>query len=375
MKVGLLTDSIERGSPGLRRYAMRLSAELLALGGADITLLHFSPGRDSFFEGKPHRRLFDTRVPLAGKQLVFYPQVRPLSLDIVHDTYHFPPFLAPASYGRIMTVADTTAITMRTHRLKNRLAHKLLFPVLVRRADHILTISQHTRHDLIELLRLPEGKVTATPLAADDHLQRVSDPARLADVRYRLKLPARYFLYVGTIEPRKNLERTVKAFARAAAAHPDAELLLAGPRGWGDADLEAVAAAEGVGARVRLLGRVEEQDLAALYTMATALVYPSLYEGFGLPPLEAMQCGCPVITSNVSSLPEVVGDAALLVDPRSIDGIAEAMRAVLASESERGAMIERGLKRARLFSWRRCAERTMEVYEHVAASRAASRAA
>jgi len=372
LKIGLVTDSIEMGSPGLRRYSMRLAEEMLRLLPGGVTLVHRGPGTDPFYAGKPTLRIWNPRVPFAGKQVVFRQQTRNLGFDVLHDTYHFPPFLVPLPYARVMSIADLTPMLMDTHRLKNKLAHRLLLPALARRADHIVTISEHTRRDVIATLGIAPEKVSATPLAADEHLRPVADPERLNRARTAYRLPARYFLHVGTLEPRKNLTRLVEAFARTAASVGDVSLVVAGARGWGDEDLGAQAKRLAVETRVVFIGRVAEEDLAALYSGAVSLVYPSLYEGFGLPPLEAMQCGCPVITSNVSSLPEVVGNAAILVDPLSVEEIAAAMTEVASRPGLSAKMAVQGISQAARFTWSRCAELTLAAYDKALETRAAT---
>ncbi len=363
MRIGLLTDSIGRGSPGIERYVLRLAEGLATLAPGRLTLFH--RGGHGFYGDKDHVTLPRSLLP---KQLTYPLRFRGRSLDVVHDTYHFPPFLSPAGYAKVMTIADLTPVLLKTHKLRNRLTHRFLMPLLARRADHVITLSEHTRRDVLRLLRLRPEKVTAVLLAAEDSF-RPAPPDDVCALRTRYDLGGRFLLHVGTIEPRKNIPRLVSAFAAVAREIEDVDLVLAGPSGWGNQDLAALARERGLEGRVRFLGRVPEDDLPGLYSAATAFVYPSLYEGFGLPPLEAMGCGCPVVTSNVSSLPEVVGNAALLVDPSSEQDIASALRAVLDDDCLRGSLRARGLERAKLFSWRRCAEETMEVYKHVIASR------
>lgn len=168
-------------------------------------------------------------------------------------------------------------------------------------------------------------------------------------------------LAVGTLEPRKNLRRVVDAFLM--IDDPTLKLVIAGGRGWGDTEIDHLIAKNP--GRIELRGYVETDDLRELYRKAAMLVYPSLYEGFGLPVLEAMSLGCPVITSKVSSLPEVGGDAAMYVDPLDTEAIAEAMTNLLADEPRRASMAQKGVERARTFSWEACAEQTVELYEQL----------
>jgi glycosyltransferase involved in cell wall biosynthesis len=197
---------------------------------------------------------------------------------------------------------------------------------------------------------------------------RPASPAEVAALRRRLGWPAerRYLLHVGTLQPRKNLGRLVAAFAAIASEEPDVELVLAGKRGWGREDPAALAGHLGVGTRVHLLGYVPRTELPALYGSATAVVVPSLYEGFGLPVLEALACGVPVAASWGSSLPEVAGSAALYFDPLDVDELAGVLRRLLAEAPLRRRLSEAGPARAREFTWERCAAATQAVLERAA---------
>jgi glycosyltransferase involved in cell wall biosynthesis len=209
----------------------------------------------------------------------------------------------------------------------------------------------------------PESKITVIPLAPNEAFRPVSRvQAETTVARYGLR-PSRYFLHVGTIEPRKNLLRLLRAFERISRADPQApDLVFIGGSGWRNREFYRAVETSPARSRVRLLGYLPEQDLAALYSASMATVYPSLYEGFGLPPLEAMACGAPVVTSNTSSLPEVVGDAALLVDPSDVGAIEAALVRVKGDPELRETLGYRGLQRARQFSWDITARRTLEVY-------------
>jgi glycosyltransferase involved in cell wall biosynthesis len=223
----------------------------------------------------------------------------------------------------------------------------------------------------VRLLGVDPGRITVTHLAADERFSPGDGAAALAALRERYDLPRdQFLLQLGTLEPRKNLATTLEAFRRVAAAAPDVGLAVVGPDGWGESGFAVPAELE---TRVHRLGRVPDEDLPLLYRAATALVYPSLYEGFGLPPLEAMQSGCPVITSETSSLPEVVGDAALLVAPRATDALATAMRRVIEDEGLRAHLSAAGIARARRFSWARTAEATLDAYDRAVVQRAGSR--
>jgi glycosyltransferase involved in cell wall biosynthesis len=236
-----------------------------------------------------------------------------------------------------------------------------------RQSMAVIADSQATRADLVRECRVPSSKVHVIPLGRDETLGSVGDHAALEGVRARYGIGRAYLLYVGTLQPRKNLSRILAGFAQVAAdpGMVGIQLVLAGKRGWLYEDLFAQAKRAGLGARVFFPGYVEHADLAALYSGAIGFVFPSLYEGFGMPVLEAQSCGVPVMTSNNSSLPEVAGDAALLVDPQDVDEIAAAMLRLATDDALRADLVERGYANARRFSWEKCARETLAVLEEV----------
>jgi glycosyltransferase involved in cell wall biosynthesis len=234
-------------------------------------------------------------------------------------------------------------------------------------ADWALCVSQSTKNDLCEHFGIDPARVFVTHLAAAPELfHPVTDQARIEAVKAKYGVPdGPYVMSLNTLEPRKNMDHAIRAFTRLAMQEPGLELrfLLVGGKGWRYGKvLEALEAAGPVRDRIVVPGYVADEDLAALYSGASAFVYPSLYEGFGLPPLEAMQCGVPVITSNTSSLPEVVGDAGILLDPNDADGLSQAMLEVCSRPALRESMSAKSLERARQFSWERCTRKTLAAY-------------
>jgi glycosyltransferase involved in cell wall biosynthesis len=229
----------------------------------------------------------------------------------------------------------------------------------VKRADAVITVSEHTAGDLVRFYDADPARLHVVPLAASLP-ETAEDPARALQ---RLNVRPPYVLFVGTLEPRKNLVRLVRAYRRAvASAGLPHRLVLAGPLGWHHHRLLAEIRAGGPG-EVILTGRTAPEDLDALYRGADVFVYPSLYEGFGLPVLEAMARGTPVVCSNASSLPEVAGDAAVTVDPRSVGGLASALERLLADPDRLRRLSQAGMERAQRFSWEQTARSTLKVYD------------
>lgn len=238
-----------------------------------------------------------------------------------------------------------------------------------RRAAHIITDAESGREEIIELLKVRPEKVSAVPLGVDAHFQPL-EPQQIEQFRQEKQLPARFVLYVGTLEPRKNIPLLLRGFARLRREQPAAmegiELVLGGAKGWLYDEIFRLVRELGLEAITRFPGYISEEELPLWYNSAECFVYPSVYEGFGLPPLEAMACGCPVITSNTSSLPEVVGDAGITVGPEDEAGLSTALARLLTDPVEKAVRRELGLRQAQKFTWEETARRTLEIYRRVA---------
>ena len=306
------------------------------------------------------RRRFPVRS--VWMQLVLPSILREVKPDLVHFTNYLAPLRMEVPY--VVSVHDMTlSLIPETHTLKKRLLTSSLVPWVARGARRVLAPSESTRRDVVRLLRLDPGRVRVIPYAASEAFRPVSEgPERLATA-YGVRPP--YFLYVGTIEPRKNLSRTLRAFARVAPSLPEHQLVLVGDLGWKYAEVLAEAQRPDLAGRVLLPGYVPEEDLPLLYSHAAAFVYPSLYEGFGFPVVEAMACGAPVLTSRSSSLTEIAEGAALLVDPLDENALAEALLALGTDAALRRELRAQGLARAATFTWERTGRETVEAYREV----------
>jgi glycosyltransferase involved in cell wall biosynthesis len=237
-----------------------------------------------------------------------------------------------------------------------------LVPAVTRRAVHIVEVSESTKSDIIELAGVAPDKITTIHNGVDEGLSPVTDVALLASVRERFALPDRFILTVGAVERQKRLGPFLSAAAPLLRKGLVDAVVLAGEKGRGVGEVEAVVSQLGISEKVRFLGYVPSEVVPALYTLARCSVYPSWYEGFGLPVIEAMACGTPVITSNASSLPEVAGDAALLVPPGDVEAMQQALERVLTDDRLRVDLAAKGIQRATKFRWRTAAIRHVELY-------------
>jgi glycosyltransferase involved in cell wall biosynthesis len=287
---------------------------------------------------------------------------------------HFPNSLAPLwqSQPYVITIHDASLYLFRAyHPWTRHLAMRMILPLVARRASAIITVSEHSRQDLIRILNLPADKLYVVHEAAPEYFRPVIDRQKLETIRRQYHLPDQYLLYVGTLEPRKNLKRLLQAIRRLHDAGIPVPLVIAGPQGWMMDDFQAYVAGLGLQAAVHYLGYVPMADLPALYSLATLFVFPSLYEGFGLPPLEAMACGTPVLSSNRSSMAEICGQAAVLINPECAEEIADSIHDLLTDEPRRMMYRERGLERAKYFSWKNAAGQTIEIYQQTLQGQAA----
>jgi glycosyltransferase involved in cell wall biosynthesis len=301
--------------------------------------------------------------------------LREISPDLFHVPHRVVPYFMPCPY--VVTVHDLDKIIF-PEAFGSRLRAEVRFRLVRRgllRAERVITVSQATRRDLTRLIGVPDDRIEIVPNAIDQQFLLTDSEAdcRLALDRYQVDYP--FLLYVGNIQPQKNLPRLVEAFAVVQAEldqHPryrDLRLLIIGDYLTAHPDLRRSVIRSRVQHKVRFLGFVPVDVLRIFYRTAEAFVFPSLYEGFGLPPLEAMAQGTPVVTSNVSSLPEVVGDAAVLVNPEHVFEIARGIRQVLLDEKLRSALVDRGRRRVEGFSWDRAADRILEIYREAAEAR------
>jgi glycosyltransferase involved in cell wall biosynthesis len=383
MRLGISGFFWNRENTGSGQYTRRLAYGLLNLdGGPECLLLrpHYGDGpaiaspRPAHISERflaPPLPLGENAAKLWFEQVSFPRACLDEGVDVLHVPYFAPPFLGARK--TLVTIHDLIPLILPAYRgsLLVR-TYTRLVAAAARRAAAIVTDSQASRRDILRLLRVPAERVRVVHLAADKSFRPESSGQRLQEVRQRYGLPEEYVLYIGGFDHRKNLNTLIAAYASLRAElRGRIPLVIAGRLPTRDSDFfphpRRLVEQQCVQDRVVFVGWVEEKDKPALYSGATLFVFPSLYEGFGLPVLEAMSCGTAVVASNSTSLPEITGDSALLVDPHDTEGLAAAMTLLLEDAAHREELASKGLQRARLFSWDKTVAQTMEAYRSVAA--------
>jgi glycosyltransferase involved in cell wall biosynthesis len=345
---------------GTEFYSRHLIRALIDLAPDRRFRLYFNrpPPADAFGGENVERRVIP--LPRLWTHVRLALEVARHPPDILFVPAHVLPILHPRH--SVVTVHDLGYLHFPdAHPLAQRLYLDLSTRWNARAATRIIADSQATRQDLIQHYRTPPDKITVAYPGIDPSLRRVEDAAQVQSVKARYGIEGDYLLYLGTLQPRKNLARLIETAIRSRAK--STKLVIAGKKGWLYHNLFAQVARLGLTDRVRFIGYVPDADKAALLSGATAFAYPSLHEGFGFPVLEAMVCGTPVICSNTSSLPEVAGDAALLVDPLDVDALAAAIDRVTTDAGLRGALVGRGHVQAARFTWTACARTVLGVLE------------
>ncbi len=364
MRIGLEVTAAVRQGAGIGRYVRELLRALAHLDTANQYHLFYASPVPLPYSLPPLPGNFSTRhLPFHDIWLARLWQRAqiPLPVELVTgplDLYHAPDFTLPPVRARsVLTVHDLSFVRDPESAAPGLRAYlNMVVPRSVSRADHIIAVSQATKADLIELYGTPESKITVLYEGVDPAFAPTPD----ATIRTKYGLGDKPYIFsISTIQPRKNYQRLIQAIA---ALPHEYNLIIAGGSGWLHEPIYAEAEKPAVRGRVKFIGFVPDADLPALYTEAAAFAYPSLYEGFGLPLLEAMACGTPVLTSKVSCLPEVAGDAAILVDPLQAGAIAEGLQQTLSSRDQ---LRPKGFARASQFRWETVARELLSLYQTV----------
>ena len=360
---------------GVSKYTELLINNLGRIDYSGEYLVYFGNGpHPSDFAAAPNFRLvqsrFNTEKPLI--RIAWEQFIAPFRLlwdrpALLHCPVNVMPLLAPTP--TVITIHDLGFMRFpdRYKKAKRFYLHALT-ALSAKRARHLITPSEAIRQEVIELLKIPARRVTAIAEGVSEDFKPVP-AAEVEKFRREKGLPAKFVLYVGTLEPRKNLPLLIRAFARWRTENPDdakgVRLILGGAKGWFYEEIFRLVEQFGLTELTDFPGYLREADLPLWYNSARCFVYPSVYEGFGLPPLEAMACGCPVITSDTSSLPEVVGEAGILVKPDDETGLTAALNRLLTDDAAWSAYREKGLVQAARFTWQEAARQTLGIYRQI----------
>ncbi|MFQ5854344.1 MAG: glycosyltransferase family 4 protein [Anaerolineae bacterium] len=367
MRIGIDVRMAYYTEAGIGQYIRRLIQGLARIDSPEEFVL-FQSRKDAAVMANTlrfERRNLWTPSHHRLEQWILPVEIAFTNVDLLHSPDFIPPFWR--STRSVITIHDLHFLRY-PHFLTQDAAHYYgQIDEAVRRTDHVIAVSDSTRQDTINLLGVPADHITVIYEATDPTFRPIEDPQMLARIRETYNLPEKFVLFVSTIEPRKNIPTLLRAYRVLLDRHgPLAPLVIVGKRGWLFEEVFSLVAELDLEDDVRFVGRVPQDDLVLLYNAATVHVHPAFYEGFGLPPLEAMTVGTPTIVSDVSSLPEVVGDAGWLVHPEDVEGWSAAIGRLLADEDLRADYRQRGFEQATRFSLERMAEETLAVYRHVA---------
>ena len=368
MRIGVMLRHYDQHGGGVRVYTHALLEQFVQHHRQHEYVMFFSnPALLGTYRDQPHveEAFIRSRSVLLWDQVALPRALRRRGVDVLFNPKYSLPLSGDYPGAWVCHGLDWYVMPWAS-RFLDRLSHRFLVPRYAARASAVIAVSELTRQHVIEYLRVPEARVTTVYSGVDDVFRVPLSATALRSVRERYQLPERFVLYAGAVYPPKNFTRLVQAYARVGPAQ-GISLLIAGGQNRFLSERELAEPARlNLGDWVKWAGWVDTATLAAFYQMAQALLLPSLFESFGLPILEAMASGCVVVTSNCYGTREIAADAAILVDPLSVDSIAAGMDRALRDLPLRAQLRERGFARSRTFTWQRCAAQTLEVLEHIA---------
>lgn len=366
MRIGIDARILGYRRAGIGTYILRLVEQLAHIEKNDeFIILHSRRDPDTIVrQSNFQRHTLYTPSHHTLEQWSLPTETFLLGLDLLHSPDFIPPFYR--NYRSVITVHDLAFLRFPHFVTKEGAHYYGQIDRAVRRTDHVIAVSESTKHDLVTMLGVPDRKITVIHEASDPSYRPINDQKLIMETRARYHIAERpYIIFVSTIEPRKNLPTLLRAIRSLLDDYPsmrDVMVAVAGEKGWLFEEVFALHQELKLDHNVKFLGRVPHEDLPALINGAILHVHPSFYEGFGLTPLEAMACGTPTIVSNVSSLPEVVGDAGIQVPPDSVEAWADAIYSLLEDSALRLVLRDKGLRRAATFSWEKAARQHLEVY-------------
>lgn len=374
MNIGIDISSVVNQKTGVARYTKQLVKNLLEIDKENrYTLYSFFGSRKNTLPFNKNNAIFKAYnyPPQSFKTFLLMLRLLNKSPDFLTkeaDIMHSTDLLFPASSNKpsVLTVHDLIFLRFpRFYTQKNRSYMKSMAKFSIKNASHIICYSQATKKDIVNLLAVDENKISVIYLGVEKYFKRTNNRS-ISLAKQKYKLPRNYILTLSTIEPRKNLKRLIQAFNSIKSEIGDFKLVIVGQRGWKYRKFFQFLSQMDVEEDIVLTGYVNDKDLPAIYSGASVFAYPSLYEGFGLPVLEAMACGTPVVCANTSSLPEIVGEAAVTINPYSVKEIATGIKNVIVDKNLAKTLSNESIKQARKFSWENTAKQTLAIYKQVA---------
>jgi glycosyltransferase involved in cell wall biosynthesis len=364
MKILLNGLQLSKRNTGVQYYTERLFEELAKINNPDLEF-HLLRPNDQFFKssGKIHGINVNGRLKrIFFEQFILPGYIGKHRYGLFHSTSYISPYFLNRS--SVLTIHDLLVYDYPALcQSESVIYFKLFLGASIKKASHIIAVSQKVKDDIIRIFNVYPGKIDVIHLGINPIFKRIIDEDVLAQIRKKYEIPEKYILFVGNIEPKKNLERLILAYSQLKGKKGiKHKLVIVGKKGWKyEATLQLIDKLK-ISEEIILTGYVVEKDLPAIYSMADMFVFPSIYEGFGIPPLEAMACGTPVIVSNTGALPETTGGSCLQVNPFSVDEIAHGIQQLITDNSLRQRVIQQGYNWANSFSWEKTATKTIEVY-------------
>ncbi len=369
MRIGIDATSIPSQRGGVGFYIVNLISTLLEIDRENKYFIFMKKGDLSEIKDKANDRFIEVNITsrlarLTWEQTILPTMINRYKIDVFHSPHYTVPFRAKVK--KVVTFHDMTFFSHPEYHLKLKVQFfRRIIPRAAKMADQIISNSKNTKNEIIKFLNVDGQKITVTHFAIDKNRYKPIPKGQVKEqIKKKYDIKDEYILFVGTLEPRKNIASLVNNFFRLKenGLFPG-KLVLAGGKGWGFSEIQKIIKDHHFGKDVLLVGYVPEDDLPFLFNGATVFVYPSYYEGFGIPPLEAIACGTPTITSNISSIPEIMGEAAVLINPQRSDRLYQSLSSLVQNKAERERLRKAGLQRAEHFTWEKTARETLEVYQ------------
>ncbi len=363
MKIAIDIRDAVKQKTGKGWYVFNMVRELLNLDRENTYILYSNSKKNPFADFENARLKF-VEDSAAKWHFRVLKDLKEEKVDLFYaPTSYIIPAFAPKNLRVVITVHDLVAFLYpSTHNTKAMIVERLTLKRALKKASDVFVVSENTKKDLLKKFKFREQRIHITPCAAS---QVFSEPVSEEDLdafKKEKNLPDNFLLAVGTLEPRKNLPTLIKSFVNVKKWHPEYKLVIVGKKGWKYDQIESTLKKFQMEKEVIFPGYLKDEDLRKMYKLAKVFVFPSLYEGFGIPPLEAMASGCPIISSNRASMPEVVGDAGILIDPTNAYKMADAISGLLENDNVRNMMIERGYKQVEKFKWENSARAALNVF-------------